>query len=97
MSAPLTEPNAGPESREVRLKRMRIRAWRRGIKEMDLVLGGYANDELAGMSDAQLDLFEAVMGENDHDILQWVTRQVEPPARYADMIADLGRRAAQAQ
>jgi len=97
MNAPLTEPSAGPESREVRLKRMRIRAWRRGIKEMDLVLGGYANSELASMSDADLDLFEAVMGENDHDILQWVTGQVEPPARYADMIADLGRRAAQAQ
>lgn len=97
MNAPLTEPQAGPESRETRLKRMRIRAWRRGIKEMDLVLGGYANAELARMSDADLDLFEAVMGENDHDILQWVTGQVEPPARYAGLISDLGRRAAQAQ
>lgn len=85
------------ETRDVRIKRMRIRAWRRGIKEMDLVLGGYADTELATMDDATLDVFEAVMGENDHDILQWVTGQVAPPARYADLIAALGRRAAQAQ
>lgn len=94
----LSDHDAGrEESREVRLKRLRIRAWRRGIKEMDLVLGGYADTELAGMDDATLDVFEAVMGENDHDILQWVTGQVDPPSRYADLVATLGRRAAQAQ
>lgn len=85
------------EVREHRLKRLKIRAWRRGIKEMDLVLGGYADAELKTMDDAALDLFEAVMAENDHDILQWVTGQVEPPARYKPLISELGRRSAQAR
>ena len=37
------------ETPEVRLKRLRIRAWRRGTKEMDLILGGYADAHLDRM------------------------------------------------
>ncbi|MEM8823833.1 MAG: succinate dehydrogenase assembly factor 2 [Pseudomonadota bacterium] len=82
------------EPREVRIKRLRIRSWRRGIKEMDLILGGYADAELVGLDDDALDLFEAVLGENDHDLFEWVTGQAEAPPRYAPLMADLSRRAA---
>ncbi|MEM7642266.1 MAG: succinate dehydrogenase assembly factor 2 [Pseudomonadota bacterium] len=85
------------ELRDVRLKRLRIRSWRRGIKEMDLILGGYADAELAGLDDDALDIFEAVLGENDHDLFAWVTGQGEPPARYAPLMAELSRRAALAR
>jgi len=73
---------------------MRMRAWRRGIKEMDLILGGYADAELATLDDDALDLFEAVLGENDHDLYAWVTGRDVPPARYAGLMEELGRRAA---
>ena len=76
-----------------RRKRLRIRAWRRGIKEMDLILGGYADTELATMQGEALDVFEAVLGENDHDLFAWVTGQAEPPARFAPLMAELSRRA----
>ncbi|CTQ31777.1 succinate dehydrogenase assembly factor 2 [Jannaschia rubra] len=79
---------------EARRKRLKIRAWRRGIKEMDLILGGYADERLAAMDDDDLALFEAVLGENDHDLYSWVTGQVEAPARFAPLMAELGRRAA---
>lgn len=82
----LTPPPA--ETPMNRIKRLRIRAWRRGIKEMDLVLGGYADAKLADLDPETLDLFEAVMEENDHDILQWVTRQVPVPPRYAVLMDD---------
>jgi antitoxin CptB len=36
------------ETREIRIKRLRMRAWHRGIKEMDLILGGWADSHLAG-------------------------------------------------
>ncbi|MGB3553344.1 MAG: succinate dehydrogenase assembly factor 2 [Jannaschia sp.] len=85
------------ETRETRLKRLRIRSWRRGIKEMDLILGGYADTELAGLDDRALEVFEAVLGENDHDLFEWVTGQREPPVRYAALIATLARRAALAR
>lgn len=77
---------------EYRRKRLRVRAWRRGIKEMDLILGGYADTDLAGMDEDGLDLFEAVLGENDHDLFAWVTGRAEPPVRFAPLMADLARR-----
>ncbi len=77
---------------EYRRKRLRIRAWRRGIKEMDLILGGYADTDLTAMAGDDLDLFEAVLGENDHDLFAWVTGQAEPPARFAPLMVELARR-----
>jgi antitoxin CptB len=85
------------DDHDIRLKKLRIRAWRRGIKEMDLVLGGYVDAQMHALSGDDLDVLEAVMAENDHDILQWVTGQQIPPARYSGLIAELGRRAAPAK
>ncbi|CTQ51170.1 succinate dehydrogenase assembly factor 2 [Jannaschia donghaensis] len=79
---------------EARRKRLKIRAWRRGIKEMDLILGGYADERLPDMDAADLALFEAMLGENDHDLYAWVTGQQAPPPRFAPLIAVLGERAA---
>lgn len=79
---------------EARRKRLKIRAWRRGIKEMDLILGGYADAELAGMDAEALALFEAMLSENDHDLYAWVTGQAEAPPRFAPLVGELGARAA---
>ena len=83
------DPN---ETREARLKRMKIRSWRRGIKEMDLILGPYADAELADRDDAALDLFDALLLENDHDLYQWVSGQTVAPERFSDLIRVLSRR-----
>lgn len=79
---------------DVRLKRLRIRSWRRGIKEMDLILGGFCDEELMRLSEDEIALFEELLSENDHDLYQWVTGQVPPPERLAPL---LGRIAAHAQ
>jgi antitoxin CptB len=75
------------ETREIRIKRLRMRAWHRGIKEMDLILGGWADAHLAGLDDTTLDAFEAVLAEADHDLYSWVSGQAEPPASLAPMLA----------
>ena len=77
------------ERPEDRLKRLKIRAWRRGTKEMDLILGTYADRELQGMSEADLDAFDALMEENDHDLYLWVSGQASAPARHAPLVARL--------
>ncbi|MGC9417469.1 MAG: succinate dehydrogenase assembly factor 2 [Rhodovulum sp.] len=82
------------ESTEARRKRMHIRAWRRGTKEMDLILGGYADAHLAAMDGAALDAFDALLGQDDHDLYQWVTGQVPPPARFAPLVDELAARTA---
>lgn len=75
------------ETPDIRRKRLKIRAWRRGTKEMDLILGPYADAHLAGMDDAALDRFDALLAEYDQDLYQWVTGQVLPPAAHADLVA----------
>lgn len=77
------------ETTENRLKRIRMRAWHRGTKEMDLILGRYTDDRLAAMTVDQLDHLEALMGENDQDLYQWVSGQVAAPAHFAELIAEI--------
>ena len=79
------------ESRDIRVKRLRMRAWHRGIKEMDLILGGWADRHLDGADDPTLDAFEAVMAEADQDLYSWVSGQVEPPAGIAPMLDRIAR------
>lgn len=77
------------ELRENRVKRLAMRAMRRGIKEMDLILPPYAQARLATMDDPGLDLFEAFLAENDHDLYAWVSGQGKVPDRYAAMVAEI--------
>jgi antitoxin CptB len=77
------------ETREIRVRRLRMRAGHRGIKEMDLILGGWAERHLEAADDATLDAFEAVMAEADHDLYLWVSGQAEPPAPLRPFVARL--------
>lgn len=77
------------ETLEHRIKRMRMRSWRRGTKEMDLILGPYADRTLANMSVEQLDLFDALLEENDQDLYQWASGQAQAPVKFLPLIKDL--------
>jgi antitoxin CptB len=69
-----------PTRLEERRRKLRFRAWHRGTREMDLVLGRFADAELAGMSVAELDAFEALMEASDPDLFAWVAGQAKVPA-----------------
>jgi antitoxin CptB len=84
-------PESEPE--DVRLKRLRIRSWRRGIKEMDLILGAFCDEELAGLLEAEIVLYEELLSENDHDLYGWIAGRGEPPERFAALIARIGSHA----
>ncbi len=79
------------ESHEDRLKRLKMRSMRRGIKEMDLILTAYADANLAKMSPTALDTYDALLHENDQDLYQWVTGQVAPPTAYTVLIQDVSQ------
>jgi antitoxin CptB len=79
----------GPESRDARLRRLRMRSWRRGIKEMDLILGGFCDARLDGLGDETLDLYDALLAENDQDLYRWVTGQAPAPERFSALIAEI--------
>ncbi|KQU96770.1 hypothetical protein ASC68_15220 [Devosia sp. Root105] len=85
------QKDAGEDS-AMRLRRLRYRAWHRGTKEMDLLLGPYADARLAAMDGAELDRFEILLEELDTDLLAWLMGQ-EPAPQDADhdLLADLLR------
>lgn len=74
------------EIAEHRIKRLHMRSMRRGIREMDLILSGFARAELAALAPPLLDLYEALLDENDHDIYAWINGQIPAPARFAALI-----------
>jgi antitoxin CptB len=75
------------ETAEARLKRMAMRSWRRGTKEMDLVLGPWADAHLAGLQDADLAAYEVLLEENDQDLMAWILGQGAAPAMIAPLLA----------
>lgn len=74
---------------DTRIKRLRMRSWRRGTKEMDLILGPFADQHLAGLEPAQQESYEALLEENDQDLYAWILARINgreaaiPPALLA--------------
>ena len=79
------------ETHEARIKRLKMRSMRRGIKEMDLILQAYAEHHLDDMDDANLTLYDALLQENDQDLYQWVTGQATAPDGYRALIQDIAQ------
>ena len=63
-----------------RRRRILFRAWHRGIREMDLVMGSFADSEIARMDERELDEFERLMALPDGDLVKWVTGERPIPA-----------------
>jgi antitoxin CptB len=74
MELPLDQPD--------RLKRLRFRAWHRGTREADLMIGGFFDAAAAGWDEAALAWFEALLEEQDVDIMAWAIGTAAPPARF---------------
>ncbi|WP_306119385.1 MULTISPECIES: succinate dehydrogenase assembly factor 2 [unclassified Roseitalea] len=71
-----------PSSLDHRRRRARFRAWHRGMKEMDLILGGYADAHVAAMDAQALAEFEALMEILDRDLVKWFTGESPVPAAH---------------
>ncbi len=67
---------------DARRRRILFRAWRRGMREMDLVMGHFADAELPAMSAAELDEFERLLDAPDPALLAWITGEEPTPADY---------------
>jgi antitoxin CptB len=72
---------SSPEvDREVRRRRIRFRAWHRGTREMDLMMGGFADAALPGLNDAELDEFEHLLDLPDPLVFAWLAGFEDVPA-----------------
>lgn len=71
-----------------RRRRILVRGWRRGIREMDLVIGGFADAEIDRLDDSELDQLEALMAQDDADLLKWLTGEVATPEQFRTPLFD---------
>jgi antitoxin CptB len=71
-----------------RRKKTLYRAWHRGMREMDLIMGRFADAEIGAMSEADLDEFERLIEAQDRDLLSWITGEAETPANYESAVFD---------
>jgi len=71
-----------PLDRDARLKRLRYRAWHRGVREADLMVGGFFDAHHQDWGEAEMRWFEALLEEQDVDIMAWALGTAEPPERY---------------
>jgi antitoxin CptB len=80
---------AATVDREHRIKRLRFRAWHRGTREMDLLMGRFADASLETMSEAQLERFEALMERPDPEVYGWLVGRTEVPSELRDDVIEL--------
>lgn len=67
---------------DVRRRRLLFRAWHRGMREMDLLMGRFADAEIGSMSEEDLAEFESLIEVPDRDLLGWITGEMETPGNY---------------
>ena len=65
-----------------RIKRLRFRAWHRGTREADYMIGGFFDRYHSGWTAAETDWFEALIEEDDVDIMAWALRTLDVPEEY---------------
>lgn len=69
-------------NREDRLKRLQFRSHHRGVREADLMIGGYFDRWHVAWSEPEMDWFEALLEEQDVDIMAWAIGAVPVPERW---------------
>lgn len=61
---------------------MLFRAWHRGMREMDILMGQFADATLAALDESELDDFEALMDAPDPEIFKWMTGAAPTPPQF---------------
>lgn len=73
---------------DVRRKKLKFRAWRRGFREMDLLMGSFADDHIDSFGEKELDEFEALLGIPDWEVYAWLIGQNPVPENHRSSVLD---------
>ena len=68
--------------REKTKKRLKIQSWRRGMKEVDLILGRFIDEFVNLLSDAEIDSYERLLLQEDRLIFGWISKKCSPPDEF---------------
>jgi len=75
-----------------RRKRLIFRSWHRGTKEMDLLMGSFADKHLPTLSEAEVDAYERLLLEQDPDVYDWIVGRLPVPAEHDTKVMALLRK-----
>jgi len=80
LEAEVTGTTRSSEGLDVRRRRLLFRAWHRGTREMDLIMGRFADAMIGDLSEAEVDAFERLSEQPEPDVYAWITgdRPVPP-------------------
>lgn len=65
-----------------RRRKLKFRAWRRGFREMDLLMGSFADAHIATLDEAELTEFERLLSTPDWEVYAWLIGQKTVPGNY---------------
>ena len=83
----MTDAQSVADPLETRRKRLIFRSWHRGWKEIDLLLGSFADQHIGRFDEGMLDRYEALLEQPDPDIFAWMTGQTAvPPEHNSDVM-----------
>ena len=88
----MTYSTTPPASHEDRLKRLQFRAWHRGTREADYMIGCFFDQFHTGWGEAELVWFETLIEEEDVDIMGWALGTLTVPAEYQGPLMDAMRK-----
>lgn len=84
----INDEPASPHALEERRRRLHFRAWRRGIREMDLILGRFADEHLHRLSGEELAAFERLLDLPDQDLYRWIRGEEPVPLVHRSGLID---------
>jgi antitoxin CptB len=67
---------------DARRRRILFRSWHRGMRETDLLMGRFADAEIANLSETELADYESLLEAADRDIFAWLTGETAVPSAY---------------
>lgn len=73
---------------ETRRRKLKFRAWRRGFREMDLLMGSFADQHIGSFESEQLDEFERLLGVPDWEVYAWLIGQKPVPESHRGPVLD---------
>ena len=82
----MTGTKRSSEGLDPRRAKLLFRSWHRGIREMDLVLGRFADDKIHALTEAEMDQYERLLEAQDADILSWLMGGQPTPAAYDNSV-----------
>jgi len=78
----MTGSTRSSDGLDLRRRKLLFRSWHRGMREMDLIMGRFADAEISRLTEAELDEYERLVELPDDELLAWVTSEQKIPAEH---------------